>query len=486
MQNADKRNWKIVYSNYEGLEKKAIDLVYSELGSYILRDAGQYALHVLACERVDKATLDKNAVIIGTYDANPFIREYIKEEEIPEDGYVVKVCDSKETEGLKVALITAKKPTEVFYGAIDFVDDYSTKTSMIDSGIFLMNRLFDPTLGPFPDYYSAKAPTIKRRTLWAWGHPINDYRNYIDNMARLRLNQLILWNDFVPLNARDLIDYAHEYGIQVIWGYTWGWGTKCWTFDPDEIPNVQRRAIETFEREYAPIGVDGIYFQSFTENTGARLKGKLVAELVTEFVNDTADKLLQKYPDLYIIFGLHAKSVRDHLDYIGKVDRRIEIMWEDCGAFPFAYIPEAPTQEDFEQTKDFTDKIIDLRGEAPTALLIRGVATISWISFAHQAGQYIIGKNAPSIIEHDKAIMRPIWRTLQAQWRKNRAGEYAYKMIKHIAASGRPDVAVGMPGQFVGGIWQNEALIAEMLWNADEPYDEILERVLRRRCIEEM
>ena len=58
-------------------------------------------------------------------------------------------------------------------------------------------------------------------------------------------------------------------------------------------------------------------------------------------------------------------------------------------------------------------------------------------------------------------------------------------MIKHVASLGRPDVAVGMAGQFVGGIWQNEALIAEMLWNSDESYDEILERVLRRRYIEE-
>ena len=481
----DKRNWKIIYSNYTGMEKKAVELVYTELGSYILRDSGQYALYVLPCEKVGEAVVDKNSVIIGTYDENKLVREYVNEEEIPKDGYVVKVCDAKNKEGLKVAVITAKHPTEVFYGAIDFVDDYSTATSMIDSGIMLMNRLFDPTLGPFPDYYSAKAPTIKRRTLFAWGHPINDYRGYIENMARLKLNQLVLWNDFVPINAKDLIDYAHEYGIQVIWGYSWGWVTRCWEFDPENIPLVQQKALETFEKQYAPLGVDGIYFQSFTENTGERIKGKLVAEMVTDFVNDTASKLLEKHPNIYIIFGLHAKSVRDRLPFIKNVDKRVEIMWEDCGAFPYSYIPEAPDRQSFEETKSFTEDIINLRGIAPTSLLIRGVATLSWISFAHQAGPYVIGKNHKSVIEHDKAIMRPIWRTLEAQWRKGRAGKYAYDMIKHVASLGRPDVAVGMAGQFVGGIWQNEALIAEMLWNSDESYDEILERVLRRRYIEE-
>lgn len=480
----DKRNWKIVYSSYCGMEKKAVELVYSELGSLILRDAGQYAIHVLRCEKEDDAALDKNAVIIGVYGKSKLISEYVKEEEIAEGGYVVKVCDSHEVEGLKVAIITAKTPTEVFYGAVEFVDDYLNSATIIDSGITLTNRLLDPTLAPFPDYYSAPSPTIKRRTVFAWGHPINDYREYIENLARLRLNQLVLWNDFVPINAKDLIDYAHEYGIQVVWGYSWGWITKCWTFDPDDIPKIQKQAIDTFERDYAPLGVDGIYFQSFTENVGASLKGKLVAEIVTDFVNDTASKLLEKYPSLYIIFGLHAESVKEHLEFIRNVDKRIEIMWENCGEFPYKYIPEVPDEEDFKKTLDFTDNIVSLRGEAPTALLIRGVATMSWISFAHQSGPYVIGKNAKSVIEHDKAIMRPIWRTLQAQWHKGGAGKYAYRLIKHVASLGRGDVALGMAGQFAGGIWLNEAVTAEMLWNCDKPYDEILERVSRRRCVE--
>jgi hypothetical protein len=345
--------------------------------------------------------------------------------------------------------------------------------------------LLDPELGPFRDYYNASAPSIKRRTIFAWGHPINDYRDYIDNMARLRLNQLVLWNDFVPINAKDFIDYAHEYGIQVVWGYSWGWKTKCWTFDPDTIPEVQKRAIETYEKQYAPLGVDGIYFQSFTENTGATLKGKLVADLVSEFVNETADIILKKNPDLYIIFGLHAKSVKDNLSFIEKIDPRIEIMWEDCGAFPYSYIPKVPDEKSYNETLDFTDKIVSLRGVAPTALLIRGVATMSWISFVHQSGPYIIGNSAKQIVNHDKALMRNIWRPLQAKWLAG-AGRYAHDMINHIVSLGRPDVAVGMAGQFTGGIWLNEAIISEMLWNCNKPYEEILERVAKRRCIEEV
>ena len=57
----NKRNWKIVYSGYSGVEKKAIDLIYKEVGALILRDTGCYTLHVLACEKAENAVMDKNS-----------------------------------------------------------------------------------------------------------------------------------------------------------------------------------------------------------------------------------------------------------------------------------------------------------------------------------------------------------------------------------------------------------------------------------------
>ena len=82
----NKRCWKIIYSRYEGLEKKALDLVNEELGSYIIRDAGVYSLYVLPCEKADEAVIDTNAVILGVYAENARIRQYIKEDEIPEEA----------------------------------------------------------------------------------------------------------------------------------------------------------------------------------------------------------------------------------------------------------------------------------------------------------------------------------------------------------------------------------------------------------------
>ena len=44
-----------------------------------------------------------------------------------------------------------------------------------------------------------------------------------------------------------------------------------------------------------------------------------------------------------------------------NVDKRIKIVWEDCGAFPYNYSPALIN--DYEQTVDFTEKTTRLRGE---------------------------------------------------------------------------------------------------------------------------
>ena len=71
----DKRNWKIIYTSYKGMEKKAVELINKEMGALILRDAGIYRIHVLPCEQVNNAVIDKNVVVVGLYDENEIIRK---------------------------------------------------------------------------------------------------------------------------------------------------------------------------------------------------------------------------------------------------------------------------------------------------------------------------------------------------------------------------------------------------------------------------
>ena len=136
---SNKRNWKIIYSDYSGVQKKAVDLIYKEVGALILRDTGKYTLHVLTCEKSETSTVDKNVIIIGRYDDNKLIADYIDRSEIPENGYVVKVTKSTDDSSLNAVIITALTSREVFYGAVDFIDNYLPKAELVRSNLHFYN-----------------------------------------------------------------------------------------------------------------------------------------------------------------------------------------------------------------------------------------------------------------------------------------------------------------------------------------------------------
>ncbi len=478
-----KQNWKIVYTEYAGMEKKAVELLSAEIGALTLRDTGIYTIHVLACEQVEQAILDTNTVLIGLHRQNPVIQKYIDALAIPQNGYVVKAIDNPDSPEHKLVLITAHEPTALFYGAVDFVDDCLAESTPADHHPI---RLVDEVLShPMPDYYSASAPVTKTRTVFTWGHPINDYRNYIENMARLRLNEWIIWNDYVPLNAKDLVEYAHEFDIRVIWGFAWGWSRDCAGIDLSRLEQMKEEILNTYEQQYKNIAGDGIYFQSFTETQLDSINGRPIADTVVEFVNTVSAALLERYPSLRIQFGLHADSVKNHLDSIRNVDKRVKIVWENCGTFPYGALGAEPftfSESEFEQTRRFSETILSLR-QGETGMLFKGFMTLDWCGdrFVHQAGPFVLGKSNRRLIEHDRTMLEPIWRYLQTGWMKN--GAYAHRMTR-LLTQHDPNITIGMAGQFAGGIWFAEALCAQLLWECNKPYDEIFDKVAKRRCVD--
>ncbi len=477
-----KRSWEILYSDCSGVQKKAVELLYREMSALITRDPGIYTFHTLTVRKSCVLPEDKNAVVVGLYDRNELIRKYIKREEIPENGYVVKVMKNPERSGGSIVLITAGDEQSVFYGAVDFVDDYFSLYAYRRSpslSIVFYDELF---LNELPAYYSASAPAIRTRSIFTWGHPINDYRAYIDTMARMRYNQLIVWNDYAPVNAADVVSYAHEYGISLIWGFSWGWHRNCEEIDLEHLDALTDEILKKYEEEYAHTGADGIYFQSFTELKKEYIGGRLIAECVTDFVNKTAERLLQKHPSLLIQFGLHATSVKERLEFIRGVDERIDIIWEDCGEFPYSYEPFVKDVKDFEATEAFTDKIFTLRPNAHDGVLFKGCLTMDWVGdyFAHQSGPYIMGCENERTKARDREVIRPLWRNFQNGWLAN--GEYAYRMAKRIRELN--GASVGVAGQLTGGHWFAPALIAQILWECDRPYEDIFKKVTARRIVE--
>ena len=89
-----------------------------------------------------------------------------------------------------------------------------------DSANHMIGETFDY---PLYEYTYSEVSDHKIRSIFTWGHSINNFREYIDNMARVRLNEVIIWNDYVPINIDEIVEYAHSYGISVVLGYSWGW-----------------------------------------------------------------------------------------------------------------------------------------------------------------------------------------------------------------------------------------------------------------------
>ena len=112
-------------------------------------------------------------------------------------------------------------------------------------------------------------------------------------------------------------------------------------------------------------------------------------------------------------------------------------------------------------------------------MLYKGQMILDWSRFEHQSGPFVLGCSSETIKQHDLAMVEPNWRYYQSGWLKN--GRYAYEMTRHIAEN--EETTVGMAGMFAGGIWFSEALCAQILWECDREYDEILDKVSKRRSV---
>ena len=300
-----------------------------------------------------------------------------------------------------------------------------------------------------------------------------DWRGYLENMARLRLNELILWNDFAPINGQEIVRCAHELGIRILWGYAWGWDT---TMRLDTSEEASRRIVDTYEREYAALDSDGIYFQSFTETSRETLDGRLIAEAVAEFVNRTAEKLLRAHPHLRLQFGLHADSVRNHLDCIANVDPRIEIIWENCGGFPYHSCPDVIGSP--AQTEYFTQRLLSLRPNAPTGAVLKGMTQLDWQRFRHQSAPEMLGCAGEQEIQSRWKDVQKIWRYLSGEWIDH--GERCADILRLYAA--KPDTAVY--GLVENGLFERHlslpaVLYANLAWDPDQDWQSLLRRMVQ-------
>lgn len=428
--------WTIVYEKY----CRAVDITVSAVEPFLS--------YGISC--TTNIPEDKSFIYIGI-------------DKSLDDGFKIKVHPAEE--GRQRIDILAADEVNLLYAAHDFKNNYLPQARYSHTHInpFYFNRIFEE---PLKEYELVSKPRIKDRGIWTWGYVIYDYKKFIDNMVSLKLNTLIVWNDHLPVNIKEIIDYAHQNGVKLYLGFAWGWDTAF--VDISDVNKMIPGILNTFETQYAALGCDGIYFQSFTEVSTDSINGVPVAETVTAFVNEIGGKILEKHKDFKLLFGLHATSVKNKLDIIKNVDDRISIIWEDAGAFPYAYTPNVI--ENFDETKAFTQKIRDLRSGGFGAVL-KGVICLNWNTFKHQKGEFVLGCSDKNFIRNRAEQKREILKFVQAYWIRN--AKYAHELIKEFRSDSMVTVLTE-DGMFEETLNYPMALYAEMMWNSDRSTDDIL------------
>lgn len=384
----------------------------------------------------------------------------------------IQILVSPAEDGNQNILLTGQDPAHLFYAVCAFKTQYlpyvRTTTNLYRRQTY--PKIFDAEL-PAYEYHSI--PKIGQRGIWTWGHTIYDYRRFIDNMAELKMNTLIIWNDYVPTNIDDVIAYAHENYVKVYLGYAWGWDTVMPTeLGADYLDSIIESALKTYRDQYRDVPCDGIYFQTVTEHKNEFLNGVSVAQAVVEMVNQIAGAMLEEQPDLKILFGLHATSVSNQLPDIARVDSQVSIIWENVGTFPWHYTPN--NIDTFDQTLEMTRRIRDLRETGGFGGVLKGYINLDWTAFQHHEGPCPIGVSNSAYIEDLYRQRHAFDRYYQAVWLKY--APKALELIREFRFDSMMTVLVE-DACFEYKINFPTALYAEMLWDSDRAIDDILYEV---------
>ena len=468
--------WSVSFGSYEGVERFALDELQRVVQRFV-----PYVVEIRhAAEPLDRA---KNLVLVGTRQNNPLIAGLVDKGlvSVPSapQGYTVACFPSPWSAANKVAVIAGADPSGVLYGVQEFNKRLAALPAETSDD---RRKAFDR----LPEFKITESPVIENRGLWSWGYVIYDYKRYLDNMARLKMNQLIIWNDQPPLNSRQLIDYAHSRGIKVIFGFHWGWGID--NLNPassEHLQQIKKLVLEKYDGNYRHLGLDGIYFQSFLETRETMAGGRTLASLACEWTNEIGGALLAKYPGLRIEAGVEATSILQNYGDLKPLDPRIEIMWDDAGVLPWSYDPvlefphrQGPTgMSTFEDTLAYAKELATLRPGKEFLMIAKGWTTLRWGTEFEHHGPFVLGERDRAFTWARLVERTPRWDYVNSGWLK--LYPHALRFFREVrSVTAAPMTVVGLieDGLFEERIQPAAALLGEMLWNPrrnDEDYPEL-------------
>ncbi len=475
--------WKIIYGRYDDIQRFAVAELQRTIQSYV-----PYVVEIIAARDYQPREKD-HCLVLGTAEDNPLVKRCIDQgwinPPVKAEGFAYRCDDSPFPPAKRAAVIAGADAKGVLNGVADF-----GAAIVSPQCVSLTATCRHFAVSNLKNFAYDAAPVIDNRGIWTWGYVIYDYRNFLDNMARLKLNMLTIWNDCAPLNLREVVDYAHNRGIRLVCGYHWGWGVSGLSLaSRSDCEKVRDEAIVNYEKQYQPCGVDGIYFQALTEHPNTMEGGRTTAALVCDWVNLIGQALLERRPGLYIQFGLHTTSILDHYPDLLPLDPRIAIIWEDAGTTPYAYLPtlEHPADShyskhglgNFEGTLAYSKKIAAFRGKTEFGLCAKGYSNLDWeFEFEHH-GPFLLGERSGRFLRRRTEEKRQWNDCINAAWPPcAEAQARFYREIRAAAPGWITAIALVEDALFETGIPFSAALFAETVWNPDRRVDELTKTAL--------
>lgn len=469
-----------------GIERFALAEVQRSIQNflpYVVEIRSEASPEVLATHHV---------LVLGTRETTPLIAEFIRKNVIrvpnQSEGYTMACVPSPWDAEAKLVVLAGRDASGVLYAVEDFCSRILAASVMPD---YLPRRR--EALDNIAEFRTSEHPRIVRRGIWTWGYVIYDYRRFFDTMARLRLNIVTIWNDDLPVNCREVIDYAHDRGVQVVLGFPWGWGFKMDVSSARDRRKIKEFVLKEFSEKYRHLPIDGLYLQTDTEHATTTRRGKSVAHWVCTLVNDVAGELLKTHPDLSIQFGLHATSIQNHHADLRMLDPRVTITWEDAGVIPYAYeplvsweeretVPEDPNVKTWLETQvgspkatlAYSRKLAALRKNSEFALVPKGWVAIRWPEEFEHHGSFLLGERSASFIRERFEGRKARWDRVNQMWMRRfpLAHEFYREMLK--VAPKMTVTGLIEDGLFEHQIQPSVALFAHTLWNPERSSDEIL------------
>ncbi len=468
--------WHLVYGSYSGVEEFALDELQKMTQRYV-----PYVIEIRhAAEELDR---DANHILVGTAANNPRIAELAQTGAFRSptelQGYSSTCFRSPWNAGKKAVVIAGTDAAGVLYGVVDFNKRLASVTP--DDP-----KEMRQTLDNLPEFSAQDAPLIENRGIWSWGYVIYDYRRFLDNMARLKMNRLVFWNDVPPVNCQHVIDYAHSRGIKVVLAFSWGYDLD--TLDPTSSADrqvVKEDVLCQIGQYYQHLGMDAIHFQCFTETNNKEIGGSPIAVLARDWVNDIAHAVLDRYPEMKIEWGLQASSILENYKYLESLDPRVAIVWDDAGVIPYAYDPAtASSADDFPAmlnsptaTREYSKKLATFRDHSEFAMVAKGWIQMRWRTESEHHGPFIMGERAASFIRNRFRERQPRWDFVNNLWLQNYPEALRfYQEVRDCTSSKMTVLALIEDGLFEEKIQLSAALFAEMIWNPRRSSKDVLEQ----------